>query len=284
MTGNAIQRRCLHLILAGALLAIAVPSHTFAAARKPDFPKLIDQHADTIVTITFVMKLQMGMMPAQETESEIPGVVVDSKGLVLCSNSNLLGPLAMLSRFMPPGMAGSAEPTKIKVIIGADDEEYDAKVVVRDKDLDLAWIQIENTEGKSFKAVDLPKEKSLSLGDDLVCVKRMGKFFNRVPIVRTGLVCGVTESPRTLYVTSTDIATSIGLPVFTSDGKLAGMVVMQAPDADESAGPANPLSMIGSMGSLMEMFTGVIMPVKQVARATKRVQETYVKENTNDEK
>ena len=52
---------------------------------------------------------------------------------------------------------------------------------------------------------------------------------------------------------------------------------MQAPDEDEAAA-FNPMAMLGSMSSLMDRFTGVVLPAKQVARAEKRVQETYLKD------
>ena len=51
----------------------------------------------------------------------------------------------------------------------------------------------------------------------------------------------------------------------------------RAPDEDQ-AEAFNPMAMLGSMSSLLAMFTGVVLPATQVARATKRVQETYVKD------
>ncbi|MEE9297216.1 MAG: serine protease [Phycisphaerae bacterium] len=258
-------------------VGLAAPSRS-AAGEDPDFKKIIDRHAPSIVTVKFVLKMQFGMMPDNESESEIPGVMIDPKGLVLCANSQLAGPMGMLKRFMPPGMQMTSEPKDLKVIIGADDEEYDAKIVARDSDLDLAWIQIEDAPDKKFAAADLSKASTPVLGEKLYCVRRLGKLYNRAPAVRVGRVCGVTESPRELYVSNTELSYSLGLPVFQPSGELAGMVVMQMPEEEEVEGAFNPMSMLGSMGSMMEMFTGVILPAKQLASATKRVKASYIKE------
>lgn len=262
-----------------AVMGLASPEQAYGD-QQAEFKSVIERHAESIVTVKFVLKMQM-MMGDSESESEIPGVMVDPKGLVVCANSQLAGPMGMLKRFMPPGMGMTAEPKDLKVIIGADDEEYDAEIVARDSDLDLAWIRITDAPDKPLAAVDLGKASAPVLGGKLYCVRRLGKLYNRTPVLRVGVVCGVTESPRELFIADTELSYSLGLPVFLPTGELAGMVVMQMPDEEEMEA-GNPMAMLGSMSSMMEMFTGVILPAKQVAKATKRVQASFLKEKSGD--
>lgn len=260
-------------------LGVVLSAGSAAPGEQPaDFKALIDRHGPAIVTVKFVTKVNMGMGD-QESESEIPGVMVDPAGLVLVSNTLLAGPVGMIKRFAPPGMNVSSEPTDIKIILGADDEELDGKVLARDTDLDLAWVRIETDEKKTFAAVAFGKGSKLDLGRKLLCVRRLGKLYNRAPAVRWGRVCGETDSPRHLFVVNTELASSVGLPVFESSGALAGMVVMQTPDQEDGE-DFNPMNMLGSMASIMEMFTGVVLPARQVSRATQRVRDTYMKVET----
>ena len=273
------------LWIVSAVLAVwaSTASVSMAADQPPDFKRLIDRHAPAVVTVKFVMKMQMGMMGESESETEIPGVMIDPKGLVLCTNSQLQGPMGMTKRFMPPGMDMTSEPKDVKVVIGADEAEYEAKILARDTDLDLAWVQIKNPADVKFAAVDLEDSATVSVGETLVCVRRLGKLFNRAPAVRCGRICGEAKSPRHLFIGDTELASAVGCPAFTTSGKLAGIVVLQMPDEDD-ASPGNPMAMFGSMSAMAEMFAGVILPVRQVASATQRVRERYMNTSaTSDE-
>ena len=82
-------------------------------------------------------------------------MVIDPKGLILCSNLQLTG---MAGAFMGMGMGrGGAVPTNIRVLIGDDTQGLKAKLLARDSELDLAWIELTEPAPKPLAAVDLTK-------------------------------------------------------------------------------------------------------------------------------
>lgn len=246
-----------------------------APAETDMYKSLLERRAPVLVTVKFVLKTSMGGMMGgmgdQESESEVTGVMIDPNGLVLCSDTQLGGFMKMLAKMMPM-MGGnvSATPTDIKVLVGDDTEGRKAELVARDSELDLAWIRIKDAGDAKFDYLDLTKGASVSVGQRVVAVRRMGKYFGRAATVIEGRIAGTTKKPRDLYIPSIEFAMAQGLPIYTESGKLVGFTITQAPDADDSAGGFNPMAMLGQMSSMQEMMAGLILPAASAAKATKR--------------
>ena len=204
---------------------------------------------------------------------EITGVMIDPKGLILCSNTQLLGFTAMMSRMMG-SMAGgmSATPTELKVLIGDDIEGLEADLLARDTELDLAWVKIKEPGDKKFAFVDFSKGAKPEIGQRIVAIRRMSKFFARSDVVVEDRVGGLTSKPRDLYVPAGQIAAAMGLPIYLADGRVVGVTVTQAPDEEE--GEANPMMMLTRMSSMQESMSAVILPAEDVATATRRALES----------
>jgi S1-C subfamily serine protease len=264
--------------LAAALLSAPASA---CAGDESEYQTWLEQKSPALVTVKFVLKIKMGGMMGgmgdQETDSEITGIMIDPKGLVLCSNTQFGGLFGMIGRFMGP-MAGniSANPTDIKVLVGDDTEGLEAKLLARDTELDLAWVQIEEPGDAKFAFCDMARNATPQIGQRFFGVRRMGKFFDRVAAVVEGRVGGITAKPRDLYVPTTSIAAMSGLPIFATDGAVLGVTVAQMPDAEDE--PADPMGMLGSMlGGMqgaMEGMGGLILPAAEVVKATKRALET----------
>jgi S1-C subfamily serine protease len=263
------------LLLLGAAV-LSVPASVRADGRA-EYEKWLAEKSPALVTIKFVLKVQMGGMMGgmgdQESDSEVTGVMIDPKGLVLCSNTQLGGFTGIMRRFMGP-MGGSitAAPTDIKVLVGDDTEGLEAKLVARDTELDLAWIRIEEPGDAEFDYCDLSKAATPTIGQRLFAVRRMGKFFDRVTAVSEGRVGGVTTKPRDLYVPAGNLSVGLGLPIFTTDGTVVGVAIMQLPDAEDAE--MNPMSMLGDLFNMQDMMGGLILPAPEVVKATKRALET----------
>ena len=100
----------------------------------------------------------------------------------------------------------------------------------------------------------------------------MAKYFDRVPVIGESRLAGVTKKPRRLYVPTLPLTSNLGLPVFTPDGKVLGVAVLQMPsDEDEEESPA---AMFSRMSSLQEMMSGMILPAAEVIEATQRARQT----------
>jgi S1-C subfamily serine protease len=262
---------------AGANLAAALLLALAAAAAQADddaveaeYQQLRKTHAPALVTVRFVQKTQ-GSYGDFEGENEINGVMIEPTGLVLCSNTMLGG---MHSRFGE----GRAVPTDIKVLIGDDTEGRPAKFIARDTELDLAWLQIKDPGDRRFACLDLPAAVEagvkLKLGQRLLALGVMGRYFGQEVLVSEGYIAGRTHKPRDLYVVRGALDTDPGLPVFTARGELAGFACIQQPDADEISG--NPANMLAR-------GRGLILPVETVAKATASAKQVRAAEDQEAE-
>jgi S1-C subfamily serine protease len=221
---------------------------------------LLETNSEALVTVRFVMNLDTGM-GSDEQEMEVGGVMVDPSGLVLVSNTEMGGFAAILARM---GRGGArAVPRNIKVLIGDDQEGIDARVVARDTELDLAWVQIKDPRDRTFTAVDFTKSAPMRVGDEVVVLSRMTKFFDRAPMVIPVRVGGVTRKPRELFSAAVE---TFGRPVFAPTGEALGMVVLVMPSAEEMEAAAGRMS--------RDDFGGpMLLPAADVVIATARAKE-----------
>lgn len=268
------------LLRSGLVMAVVTALLTAAAqAQAPaDFQKVLQEKSPAFVTIKFVLKIKMGGVGESESETETTGAMIDPKGLVITSNTQL-GGIAGFMRSM--GRDISTTPTDIKVLVGDDIEGLPAKVIARDTELDLAWVQITEPGEKEFAHIDLKDSTDGKVGQFVVTLRRMAKYFDRVTVIGESRVAGVTKKPRHLYVPTLPLTNNLGLPVFTADGKVLGVAVLQMPsEEDEEEGPAG---MFSRMSSLQEMMMGMILPATEVIEATRRAQQVAATQSADAE-
>lgn len=271
-----------HVRRAGTLTALAAcclfaVAATLPAA-EPDAAQLEQVRTtagQALVTLKCVISLKIGGRGAggdQEMETELPGLMIDPAGLVLCSNTQLGGIGSMVSRIFGgsiPGFSMSSDVVDVKVLVGTDEEELPGKVLARDADLDLAWVQIEAGDRK-FPTITWASDPQLGLGARLVGVRQMGKHFDRLSVIGLFTVVGETEKPRTLWITQEPLSSFLGLPLLTVDGQAVGVAVVQAPEAEAGGSMSNPFAMLGSLSSMQEGLQGLILPAAEIEKATAR--------------
>jgi S1-C subfamily serine protease len=247
--------RLVAALCTGAILLGARPS----PADEPELAKILADLGPAFVTVKFVLKVE-GQFGNRENEAEITGVMIDPSGLVLCGNTRLGSPRMMRS------MGGSATPTDIKVLIGDDTEGLPAKVLARDSELDLAWVKIKKPGDRKFACLNLSHAGAPAVGQRLVSIRKMAKYFDRAMTVSEGRLAGKTRKPRDLLVPSGGMSLEPGLPVFTSGGEVVGVVVVQMPEDEE-------LQSMAFTGIGRDISTGLILPAAEVLRATARARE-----------
>ncbi len=208
-------------------------------------------------------------------------VMVSPDGLVLAANSRLQGMMTMamgMAGGMMGGMMGGmpkpqSDTEDLKIIIGDDDsEKYEAKLIARDSDLDLAWVQITDTKGQAFKYVDFHDFMELEVGDSFFSISRMGERFDRVPVVSSSSIAAAVQNPRPLLVGAG--VTAWGGPVFGAGGKVAGFVITQPPEPGEQGAI--------SLESMMNMG-GFILPAKKIVKAMEQALEIAKNQPAEDE-
>ncbi len=288
-SGTAEAPACAVALLVATLLLSTPP--TFASP--DDSPhRLIAQRADVLVTVKFVLKVKMaGAGADREIEGETACLLIDDQGMVVCSNTELGGYVGLMSQLMGRGSGFdvTAAPREIEVIPSDGGEGLDARLVARDSERDLAWVQVEEgvdklgsvtpeaAEGgkRNIAFLDLDDRAELTAGDRFYRLRRMDKFFGSVPVVTEGVVAAVIEKPRRLLVPSEPASGGFGLPVFTAEGRLVGITVIQMPAAEDQIGGmlSAGLSFLSSAAKLQDMVGGLILPAAEVAKATRLARE-----------
>jgi S1-C subfamily serine protease len=253
-----------HSGIAAVLVAVAAASAA-DVDRTAEYETLRSERTPAYVTVKYVQKTQSSWGD-WDGEMEVTGLMVAPTGLVMCSNTLLGGGSGRW-------YGGRSVPTEIKILIGTDTEGLDATFIARDTELDLAWLQIDEPGARTFTHLDLDAAAqdapAPQLGERILTLGRMGKYYGEEWLVSEGWVAGRTTKPRNLYVVRGWLDTDPGLPVYTSDGAVVGVAAVQRPNRDEVAGSPPNLTARGS---------GLILPIATVHKATVRAKEILAEE------
>jgi S1-C subfamily serine protease len=178
----------------------------------------------------------------------VAGTVLSPEGLTVVSDANS-NPGRMF------GEEGGSETTDVQILM-KDGRELPAKFVLRDRDLDLAFVM--PTE-KGLKLTHVPLEKGPvpDVLDDLVFIHRFGRTLNREAGVALGSVSAVVKKPRTLLVPeASNVSQFLGCPVFDGKGRAIGLVVSRR------GGGGGRLSLFGQ---------SVVVPAEDVQQVADQV-------------
>jgi len=206
----------------------------------------------------------------QDSIIDVTGTCLDENGLIVVSlrtidKSEMLGSLNLNFEDETIKSKFESEITDVKLIIPGS-PEIPGKVVLRDKDLDLAFFRPLNKTDTKFEHVDMVKSAKLEILEQFFIIDRLGKEEGRVPVILASRVGAVLEKPRTFYV-SGDLITSmtLGSPAFSIDGKFIGIVVYRV-----QPGTGRARNGVDSMGSQSGPMPGVI-PVSEILDVLKQL-------------
>ena len=245
-------------LLAGAVLALGfTPFNSSSAADNPAAAKkILADHQDSVVWVSAVCKISFTAestsdkamnIPDQEKKFEALGTVITSDGLIVAA----LSPLDPSREISGREVSVRGERVKLDAsvtikemrVIMPDGTEVPADIVMKDVDLDLAFIRVkaDSKEAKSvtFKPVDIKNNAKVEMSDDVVSLSRTDEVLNRQPSVMRGQVISLIQKPREFIRAST---TSLGAPTFTTDGKLVGIGVNRSMRNSGSAAVLIPAS------------------------------------------
>jgi len=221
-------------LLALSFLVIGAEDESQVTARKLLFDK-----GDSVVWLSAVMKISMTAagssdspmnIPDRERKVETLATVIDSSGLLVTAMSQMDPSREMEGREFntakgPVKFDVSVTLKEVKVVL-QDGTEIPAEQVMKDADLDLAFIRVkaDSKEAKdvTFKALDLNESGKVKLSEEIITLSRTEEILNRVPSVTRGQVMSITEKPRTFVRAS---GAQLGCPTFNLEGKLIGIGV-----------------------------------------------------------
>ncbi|MDH7482745.1 MAG: serine protease [Armatimonadota bacterium] len=236
---------------------------------------IIAKYGDAIVTLQLVVKTEMSMegeeASKEENKAEATGVIIDPSGLTVASLS-AVDPSEMMSKMMSSSeynLKISSEVTDLKIRL-ADGTEIPAKIALRDKDLDLAFIRPIQKPTKPLNVLDLSKQAKPALLDQAIMLSRLGMIANRTIAASVERIQAIVEKPRTFYITGMSVGDlNLGGPVFALDGNVIGLLIMRI--LPQRAGGETSFSMF-SMNDMPIM--PMILPASDILAAAKQVPES----------
>ena len=253
------------------LLTVAVIGRTRADDSAVAGRKILAKYQAAVVTVRLVVSYNVsyGSRDQQsESKTEAVGTVIDPNGLTVISLTTI-DPSAMMKARQRSGQEFKVE-TEVKdvKIVLADDTELPAEVVLRDKDLDLAYLRPTEKLTQPLPALDLTQSGPAQVLDEVVCLNRLGKIANRVVTVSLERVDALVTKPRPFYVLSPGGSSGIGSPVFALTGAPVGIVLIRnaAP-----GGEANAASQFSGSGG--NTYMPIIVPAADILDDAKQALE-----------
>lgn len=221
-------------------------------------------YRDAVVHLKISMKVTMSFGgeqgPSNDQMTEALGTVIDPSGLTVLSE-NALGGGGMMEAMGgmfggdEGGISVSSEVGEVKMLM-KDGKEVPARIVLRDKDLDLAFA-VPTEKGLTFTHVPLDGAKDPEVLDTVIALGRLGANLDRTPTVALGTVNAVVRKPRTFFVCDVGAGAILaaGGPVFDGSGKLVG-IFLQRRGASGGGG--------GGIADIVSSMLPVVLPAADV--------------------
>ena len=114
-------------------------------AKKPDsrWRKLLGEHADCVTWVSVTVRVELSAggrsMPPQEQKLEALGTIIADDGLTVLSLNKVDPTANILSRIRSPGASVNVNYTEVMILM-QDGTEVPAKLLLKDSDLDLAFV------------------------------------------------------------------------------------------------------------------------------------------------
>lgn len=255
-------------LAASLVLASLVAAPTLHADEISDKGRAVfDNNRLAVVTIQVVLKNKVSMSgraaQSRESRQDISGTVIDPSGLTVVSLSTV-DPGSLVQALMSEDIKMESELADVKILT-QDGTEIPAEVVLRDKDLDMAFLRPKTKPEQPMNCVDLKNTGKGQVLDVAIVLNRLGNAAGRAYSASVERISGIVSRPRLFYIPDSNMTTSgLGCPAFTLDGKFLGVLVTRAIRGDNSGGAS---SLSGQSGN----FTGIILPAGDVAKAAAQV-------------
>lgn len=261
------------LMLCLAIVAVAFTSAAWAQDNRAAARDVVQKWQEAVINVRVVLRMRMSMggreMQASDDPVDAVGTVIDPSGLTVMS-LGALNPGALMSKIMSsssgnndqPAVEITTEPTDVKMRL-PDGRELPARIVLRDQDLDLAFLRPTRKPEKPLVALDLNHAAAPSLLDELLVITRLGRVGGWTAGAALYDVSAIIERPRTFYVLD-GAASDMGTPAFTTTGKVVGLLTLRQIEPGR-ASMASVMSGSDGLGML-----AVILPAAAVLEIAKQ--------------
>lgn len=261
------------LVVAAIVSILACAAQAEAQEPRAAMRGVAKKWQDAVVNVRVALKVRMSIggreVQSMDDTVEAVGTVIDTSGLTVMSLSSL-DPGAMMSRLMGGAAQGDqkmsivSEPSDVRIRL-ADGRELPASIVLRDQDLDLAFIRPTAKPAVPLTAVNLADAAAPAVLEDLVILGRLGRVGGWVPSSFLYSVAAIMEKPRTFFVLNGPAGT--GMPAFQASGKIVGLLTIRQIDPGR-------MSMFGMMGGMEGAgVIAVVLPAADVLEIARQANE-----------
>jgi len=251
--------------VAGMLLALA---GGFAPALHADElaeqgRAILEKHKTAVVTMAIVINQKVSFTGSssqnRESKIEATGTVISPEGLTVMSLSETDPSSVMEQMMAAAGQSGNmqmeTEVRDIKIML-LDGSEVAAEVILRDKDLDMAFVRPKEKTATPFAFVNIEDSAAAKHLDPVITLNRLGQVAGREHAASIERISAIVTRPRTFYVPGLDpTQTGLGSPAFTLEGKFVGINLLRV----VSGGGASSM-----LGGRTDNIAGVIIPAADI--------------------
>ena len=173
------------------------PAHGQTTDLKASARNVLTVSGPKVYGVKSLVKIDASMNGKQVVDQEAPGFgmgIVISDGMLVTSYRSIKpSPTtnSALTRARARGMTIETEVTAIS-LLDESGEEFDAKLVLHDDDLDLAFIAIdrtsENASSWSCEPAKINESAELNYLDDIILLSRLGESVRFQPSIRTAQI------------------------------------------------------------------------------------------------
>jgi hypothetical protein len=227
--------------LMAAVLCLAGQAYAQTQEDRAAARALIAKRGDAVLFVLGTTKLRVNQggkeLPTSDQRIQALVTVLDSSGLGVMSLT-ALDPSELMSAQLSRGRAAAAainvttEQSNLRYRL-PDGSEVPVRVVLRDKDLDLAFLRPVEKLPSPLNAIDAAAVRPMAI-DSVLVLQRMPELAGWQPTALFQSVQAVVEKPRTFYVLT---GGPIGAPVFDLRGQFIGIVLRFKNEADAANAP-----------------------------------------------
>ena len=252
------MRHTFNSTLTVSLLLLACLAQPLRADEVGDKGRAIfNKNRQAVVTVQVVQKTTDRSGP-KEAKQDLTGTVIDPSGLTVLALS--AADPAELYRRLSESYKTEVELSDIKILL-EDGQEVPAEIVLRDKDLDLAFLRPKSKLATPMTAIDLSKSGTAQVLDEVVTLNRLKRGAGRAFSASVERISAVVQKPRTFYIPDSGMSeTGMGSPAFNLNGSLLGIFVMRAVNAQGAS-------------NLRDCLSAIILPAEDILKAAAQAPE-----------
>jgi hypothetical protein len=231
--------------------------------------KTLQTYDKAIITLAAVIKIEVkgSESSSQEQRTHCLATIIDPSGLAVAALTNL-APSMHISRG-GRSFELNCQVQEVKYRL-SDGTEVPARLVLKDEDLDLAFLAPlkpldKATEGKMTFVPLSEATVQPEVLDSTILISRTSEDLNYIPTLILGRILSLVSTPRTCYLSSNG---GLGVPVFNHQGKMLG-IICRCVKAEGSDGS----SAIRASGVLSQLILPVADIVKLVPQAKDEVKK-----------